>query len=130
MVQNKIKYKIQGINSLIVVIEMSKDLSSELRIVLDSALREAADNIAQRQREDDRRRVARGALGGGRGQRGRAPQRARGRGRAGRTVYHGAPTRGRGRGPVAPNVPDIASDPVSMRTGKSTWNDSKGGSQR
>ena len=54
---------------------MSKELPSELRIVLDNALREAADNVAQRQVDDDRQRASRGAPRGGRGQRGRTPQR-------------------------------------------------------
>ena len=95
---------------------MSKELPSELRIVLDNALREAADNVAQRQVDDDRQRASRGAPRGGRGQRGRVPQRARGsRGRAGRGAYRGTPTPSRGRGPVAPNVPDITSEPTAAR---------------
>ena len=99
-----------------VIIAMSKELPSELRIVLDNALREAADNVAQRQVDDDRQRASRGAPRGGRGQRGRVPQRARGsRGRAGRGAYRGTPTPSRGRGLVAPNVPDITSEPTAAR---------------
>ena len=102
-----------------VVIAMSKELSSELRIMLDNALSEAADNVAQRQLEDDRQRASRGAPRGGRGQRGQrghAPQRARGsRGGAGRGVYRGTPTASRGQGPVAPNVPDITSEPTAAK---------------
>ena len=99
-----------------VIVAMSKELPSELRIVLDNALREAADNVAQRQVDDDRQRASRGAPRGGRGQRGRVPQRARGsRGRAGRGAYRGTPTSSRGRGPVAPNVPDITSEPTAAR---------------
>ena len=96
---------------------MSKELSSELRIVLDNAPREATDKVAQRQLEDDRQRASRGAPRGGRGQHGRAPQRARGEAeeRAGCGVYRGTPTPSRGRGPVAPNVPDITSEPTAAK---------------